>query len=244
MLVEIGHVEALFRYPVKSMAGERLENAEMGLHGLEGDRRFALRKIDDQGGFPWLTATKVPYLLRYTPMRGNDEALPTHVRTPDGDEFPIFSEELAADVARRHGAPLQMTYLRNGIFDDASISVIATDTVHELTRLGGVSADVRRFRPNVLVRLFETGPFREDGWVGGALRFGDASDAPTIAVTTRDVRCAMVNFDPDTVHATPDILKAVVRENENNAGVYCTVVRTGLVAVGQAVYLRNNGTPF
>lgn len=244
MLVEIGHVEALFRYPVKSMAGERLEAVEMGLHGLEGDRRFALRKIDDRGGFPWLTATKVPELLRYTPMRGKDEALPTHVRTPDGDEFPIFSEELAADVVRRHGAPLQMTYLRNGIFDDASISVIASDTVHELTRLGGVSADVRRFRPNVLVRLFETGPFREDAWVGGALRFGDASDAPTIAVTTRDVRCAMVNFDPDTVHSTPDILKAVVRENENNAGIYGTVVRTGRVAVGQAVFLRNNGIPF
>ena len=51
MLIEIGHVEAIFRYPVKSMGGERLEVAELGWHGLDGDRRLALRRIDDRSGF-------------------------------------------------------------------------------------------------------------------------------------------------------------------------------------------------
>ena len=54
MLIEIGHVEAIFRYPVKSMGGERLEVAKLGWHGLEGDRRLAFRRIDDRSGFPWL----------------------------------------------------------------------------------------------------------------------------------------------------------------------------------------------
>ena len=55
MLIEIGHVEAIFRYPVKSMAGERLEVANLGWHGLDGDRRLAFRRMDDRSGFPWLT---------------------------------------------------------------------------------------------------------------------------------------------------------------------------------------------
>jgi len=65
MLTEIGHIEALFRYPVKSMGGERLEAAELGWHGLEGDRRLAFRKVNDPTGFPWLTAGKLPDLLRF-----------------------------------------------------------------------------------------------------------------------------------------------------------------------------------
>ena len=50
MLIEIGHVEAIFRYPVKSMGGERLEAAKLGWHGLDGDRRLAFRRIDDRSG--------------------------------------------------------------------------------------------------------------------------------------------------------------------------------------------------
>jgi uncharacterized protein YcbX len=74
MLIEIGHVEAIFRYPVKSMAGERLEVAELGWYGLEGDRRLAFRRVDDRSGMPWLTASKLPDLLRFTPHRREDGA--------------------------------------------------------------------------------------------------------------------------------------------------------------------------
>lgn len=57
MRIAIGQVEAIFRYPVKSMAGERLETENLGWHGLEGDRRLAFRRIEDRGGFPWLSAS-------------------------------------------------------------------------------------------------------------------------------------------------------------------------------------------
>src|SRR5580700_1820508 len=132
MLTEIGHVEAIFRYPVKSMGGERLEVAKLGWHGIEGDRRLAFRRIDDRSGFPWLTAGKLPDLVLFTPQRRENGAgkdadhgdLPTHVRTPDGEELPVFGEDLAADVGRRYGAPVEMMQFRNGIFDDACISVI------------------------------------------------------------------------------------------------------------------------
>jgi uncharacterized protein YcbX len=241
MLIEIGQVEAIFRYPAKSMGGERLEVANLGWHGLEGDRRLAFRRMDDRSGFPWLSASRLPDLLRFAPQRREDGAegeLPTHIRTPDGEEMPVFGEALAAEVARRYGAPVQMMQLRHGIFDEASMSVIASDTVGEVSRLAGRSPDVRRFRPNVLLRLLRPGPFQEDEWVGGVLSFGEGDRAPAIAVTMRDLRCSMVNLDPDSAIPAPEVMKAVVRANQNNAGIYGAVTRIGRLAVGQTVFLR------
>jgi uncharacterized protein YcbX len=240
MPIEIGYVDAIFRYPVKSMAGESLEAAQLGWHGLEGDRRLAFRRMNDRGEFPWLTASKLPDLLRFVPYR-EDSALadlPTHVRTPDGEEMPVFGEDLAAEVGRRYGTPVQMMQLKHGIFDEASISVIASDTVREISRLAGLSPDVRRFRPNVVVRLLRPVPFLEDEWLGSVLSFGEADDAPAIHVTLRDVRCSMVNLDADSASPAPEVLKAIVRVNQNQAGIYGAVVRTGRLSVGQPVFLR------
>jgi hypothetical protein len=237
MPIEIGHVEAIFRYPVKSMGGERLDVANLGWHGLDGDRRLAFRRIDDRSELPWLTASKLPELLLFSPQRENaaSEGLPTHIRTPDGKEMAVFGEDLSKEVGRQYGAPVQMMQLKHGIFDEASISVIACDTVREIGRLAGVSPDVRRFRPNVLVRLLRSVPFQEDEWLGGVLSFGEEKDAPAITVTMRDVRCSMVNLDPDSANPEPEVLKAVVRLNQNNAGIYGTVTRIGRLAVGQTI---------
>ena len=241
MLIEIGHIEAIFRYPVKSMGGERLEAANLGWHGLDGDRRLAFRKMDDRSGFPWLTAGKLPDLLLFAPHRREDAApgdLPTHVRTPDGEEMPLFGEELAAEVGRRHGAPVQMMQMKHGIFDEASISVIATDTVHEISRLAGRSPDIRRFRPNIVARLLRSGSFQEDAWVGGVLSFGEGDDPPAVTVTMRDLRCSMVNLDPDSASSAPEMMKAVVHANQNTAGIYGTVTRIGRLTVGQPILFR------
>lgn len=218
------------------MAGERLEAADLGWHGLDGDRRLALRRIDDRGGFPWLTASKLAELLLFTP-HGRDAGLPTHVRTPEGADIPIFGEALAAEIERRHGAPVQMMHMKHGIFDDGSVSVIAVDTVGEICRLAGQEPDARRFRPNIVVRLSQPGPFFEDAWLGGVLSFGETEEAPAIAVTMRDARCSMVNLDPDSARSSPEVLKAAVRANGNDAGIYGTAIRTGRLAVGQAIYL-------
>jgi uncharacterized protein YcbX len=241
MLTEVGHIETIFRYPVKSMAGERLEVANLGWHGLDGDRRLAFRRIDNHSDFPWLNASKLPDLVLFTPHRHEDPAdgdLPTHVRTPGGEEMPVFGDDLAAEIARRYGAPVQMMQMKHGIFDDACISVIASDTVQEISRLGGRPPDLRRFRPNVVVRLRRSSPFQEDEWLGGVLSFGEGDDTPAIAVTQRDVRCSMVNLDPDTARSAPEVLKAVVRAHQNTAGIYGTVTRIGRLAVGQTIFLR------
>ena len=81
-------------------------------------------------------------------------------------------------------------------------------------------------------------PFEEDGWIGKILEFGSDGIGPAISVTVRDERCVMINLDPDTAVASPELMKTVIRMNENHAGVYGTVVRTGELRVGQVVCLR------
>jgi hypothetical protein len=89
--------------------------------------------------------------------------------------------------------------------------------------------------------LLRPAPFEEEEWVGGVLSFGEVDDAPAIAVTRRDVRCAMLNLDPDTARPAPEMMKAVVRANQNNAGIYGTVTRIGRLTVGQTIFLRAAG---
>jgi uncharacterized protein YcbX len=241
MRIKIGEVEALLRYPVKSMSGEALEVAELGWHGLDGDRRLAFRRIDDRGGFPWLTATRLPELILFAPVRRGPAVngnLPTHVRTPEGVELAVFGRELAADVGRRHGSPVEMTHLNRGIFDEAGISVITSTTVGEVGMLAAQRPDVRRFRPNILIASLRSVPFEEDAWVGGVLSFGEAGEAAAVAITNRDERCSMVNFDPDSARPAAEILKTIVRVRDNKAGVYGTVTRRGRLATGQPVFFE------
>jgi uncharacterized protein YcbX len=238
---KVGEVEALFRYPVKSMGGEALEVAELGWHGLDGDRRLAFRRVEEQGGFPWLSASKLPELILFAPLRRGPAAggdIPTHVRTPEGEELALFGQELAAEVGRRHGSPVEMMHLNRGIFDDAAISVIASATVGEIGRLAAQRLDVRRFRPNILISSLRSVPFEEDEWVGGVLSFGEASEAAAIGITHRDERCSMVNFDPGSARPTAEVLKAIVRVRDNKAGVYGTATRRGRLAVGQPVFFE------
>src|SRR5262249_2432554 len=148
--VELGRISAIFRYPVKSMAGELLEAARLGWHGLEGDRRFAFRRLGDRSGFPWLTASKLPELILYKPFgldTNTAEQLPTHVRTPDGKQFELQSSELREEISIRYGRDVELMNLKHGIFDEAPISVISQSTVRGVERESCRDVDLRRFRP-------------------------------------------------------------------------------------------------
>ena len=240
--MEVGRVSAIFRYPVKSMAGELLDAAKLGWHGIEGDRRFAFRRLADESAFPWLTASKVPELLLYKPIvlnSANDGSSPTHVRTPEGAEYGLRSDELRAEISRRHGSDVELMNLKHGIFDDAHISIINLATVQGIERESGRDVDLRRFRPNIVIESDSAEPFAEDRWVGHTLTFGEGNSAAAVKVTMRDERCVMVNFDPDTVERDSEVMKTVVRLNENNAGVYSTVVQAGELRVGQILRLVN-----
>jgi uncharacterized protein YcbX len=241
--MELGRISAIFRYPVKSMAGELLDVARLSWYGIEGDRRLAFRRLTDKSGLPWLTASKLPQLLLYKPfglVSKNGELLPTHVRTPDGKEYELRSDELREEVSRRYGSDVELMNLKHGIFDESPISVISLGTVHSVGRESGRGVDLcdlRRFRPNVVIETNSAEPFAEDEWVGRTLLFGEENSGAAVRITMRDERCVMVNLDPDTAERDAEVMKTVVRLNENYAGVYGTVVSAGELRVGQVVTL-------
>ena len=238
MIIHVGKVHQLARYPIKSMAGIKTETAFLGWHGFQGDRRFAFRRINDNSGFPWLTASRLPELLLYQPLDLDEQTeTPAQVRTPEGVTLSLASEGLQESVGEKFGSAVELMKLKQGIFDEASVSVIDLATISGIGREAGHVLDTRRFRANIVVASDATEPFQEDRWVGGRLVFGDPEVGSIVSVTMRDLRCVMVNMDPDTAKQDPGVMKTIVRLNENNAGAYGTVVRTGQISVGQAVSL-------
>ena len=238
-MIDIGRVCEVVRYPVKSMAGVPAESAVVGWHGLEGDRRFAFRRIGDESAFPWLTAGRFPELIRYRPVALDETTLdPARVVRPDGSEVELRSAELQAEIGEKfRKSSVELMKLKHGIFDESPISVITLATISGVGREAGLELDRRRFRANLFLETENAAVFQEDAWVGGTLVFGDGDSGPAVTVTLRDERCMMVNLDPDTAVHDPRVMKAVVRMSGNYAGVYATVVRTGTVWVGDRVSL-------
>lgn len=234
----VGTIREIHRYPVKSMAGEARRSAAVGWHGLEGDRRFAFRRIDDRSGFPWLSASRLPGLLAYRSYYppGAEDAHLVRVVTPDGQDLAGDSAELGARITAILGEPVELMHLRHGVQDEAPLSLIAVATLQRLSRVSGVPFDVRRFRPNILVETPDERPFAEDDWVGRSLVCGAEPDGARIGVTLRDLRCSMVNLDPDTGEADPRLLAATGRLNTACAGVYGVPTRTGTIQVGDRLY--------
>jgi uncharacterized protein YcbX len=222
------------------MAGTATESALLGWHGLEGDRRFAFRRVGDDSGFPWLTASRLRELLLYHPVgldESTGEPLPAHVRTPAGSFLELRGAELKAEIAERFGSGIDLMKLKHGIFDEASVSVISLATMAGIGREAGFDLDRRRFRANIVIETERREPFLEDGWVGRMLVFGDSAPRPAVSVTMCDARCVMLNLDPETGEQDARVMKTVMRLNKNNAGVYGTVVQSGTIRVGDRVNL-------
>jgi hypothetical protein len=237
-MTRVGQVREIVRYPVKSMAGIAATSAFLGWHGLAGDRRFAFRRVGADGGFPWLSASRLPELVLYRPEGVDDrggEPLPTHVRTPRGSRLELGSAELRAEIAGRLGSDLELMQFKHGIFDEAAVSVISLSTITGIAREAGLELDRRRFRANVVLETERTDTFLEDEWVGGTLVFGAGDPRPAVSVVMRDERCIMVDFDPESAERDARVQKTVVRLNQNRAGVYATVIRTGEIRVGDPV---------
>jgi uncharacterized protein YcbX len=229
--MKVGHVRELATYPIKSMAGIFANDAVLERHGIPGDRRFGFRRMEIESDFPWLSASRFPDMILYEITNG-------HVRAPSGETFVRGSDELNAHMSERYGHPVELMNLKHGIYDDSPISVITSSTIGTICTHANVPADTRRFRPNIVVDTDRSDPFQEDDWIGAHLVFGDDDLAPSVALMLRDERCMMINLDPKTAKQDPAMMKAAVQLNENFAGAYGVVVRTGAINVGQPVYLR------
>jgi uncharacterized protein len=230
----VGRVAGLWRYPVKSMAGEELDSADVSWHGLAGDRRWAfIRDGQVRNSFPWLTMREHPELAHYRPRftePDRPDASVTLVRTPGGGELDVADPALAAEL----GPGVRVMKQRRGVFDTFPLSLLTTQTVAGLSALTGAGLTPARFRPNLLVDA-PGRDFPEDEWVGQVLRIGGLR----MRVDQRDKRCVMVTIDPVTLLRNPAILSAIALERDARLGVYGTTVTPGRVAVGDKVELES-----
>jgi uncharacterized protein YcbX len=232
---EVGRVEALWRYPVKSMAEDALPDVDVSWHGLAGDRRWAfVRDGIPSSGFPWLTIRERADMRHFRP-RFADPSRPdsarTVIRTPAGEDLGVTDPALASAL----GSGVRVIKQNRGVFDVMPLSLITTQTVAGIGSLVGAELEPQRFRPNLLVRAAGDAAFPEDAWVGSVLRIG----ALRMRVDQRDERCVMVNVDPETDERDSAILRAIARERQACAGVYGSVVEPGRVALGDPVLIED-----
>jgi MOSC domain-containing protein len=256
----VGKIDSLWRYPVKSMRGEELDEAFAGFSGIYGDRLFAFKSSASPKGFPYLTAREQTRLLQYrprfrypnkaarpvnlteaesmgaNPVSADPSELVVDVETPDGRTLaiddPVLMELVRTDIDPKH----QLTLMRSerAMTDCRPFSMFSLQSAGQLGEEVGTQIDKRRFRANVYVDLTSGEGFAENKFVGRSLRIG-----PKVVVTVleRDPRCMMITLDPDTGEKTPAILKKVAQAHEGMAGVYGAVLVEGLLHKGDSVEL-------
>jgi hypothetical protein len=258
----IGHVESLWRYPVKSMRGEELHGAFLGFAGVFGDHVYAFRSAVAPIGFPYLTGREQERMLLFRPAYRHPErmAKPPNLAEAEAKPpgaTPVYpaAADLAVDVETPTGEvlaiddPRLLTMLREGVEDAhmptlhvsdramtdcRPVSLFSVQTVRRLGEEVGQALDKRRLRANVHLDLDGADGFAEDAFVGHRLRIGAKA---MVAVTDQDPRCKMVTLDPDTSSRDPEVLRTINRAHANKAGVYGAVFVEGIIRSGDETIL-------
>jgi MOSC domain-containing protein len=208
-------IGAIWRYPVKSMAGERLRAVQLSTAGLAGDR--VVQVYDRSGRIA--TARTFPRLLRLRATLGPDGE-------PLVDGLPWQCAEVAerVEMAVSPGARLER-FDGAERFDILPLLVCTDGTVATFGR------DVRRLRPNLVIDGVKNGA--EKKWEGVTLRFPGAE----IALADRRGRCVMTTYDPDTIEQDPGVLRDIVRRFEGRLCLNGAVIKSGPIQLGQLVNL-------
>jgi uncharacterized protein len=227
----VGLVADLWRYPVKSFAGERTRRVFVGPFGLHGDRRYTVLGAD---GTPQ-SARRASALLGFDArFRDSETAAGVTVRTPDGREFDVLDSDLRAEVCIALENDVEFARQPMGVFDAAVIHIVTDASLRQIDSWLGEEVDPRRFRPNIVLELDAPEPFAEADWIGQRLTI---DDGPTLEVVSPTERCAVTTFDPDTIARDKRVLFHLATERENLFGVYAQVVTSGWLTVGARVHL-------
>jgi uncharacterized protein YcbX len=256
----VGKIESLWRYPVKSMRGEELQEAFVGFPGVYGDRLHAFRSSAAPKGFPWLTGREQEAMLLYrpryrypermvkpgnlaeaeamgsglTPVYADFSDLMVDVETPAGERLAIDDRRLMSLLREGIRDVHELTLLRShrAMTDCRPVSIFSIQTARHLSNELGIDLDKRRFRANLYIDLESRKGFDEYEFVGRTLRIGART---VIVVLNRDSRCKMITLDPETAQPNPDVMRLLAREHESQAGVYAAVLVEGIIRPGDDI---------
>jgi uncharacterized protein YcbX len=206
------HIQELWRYPVKSMAGERLEVANVTTNGIEGDRTALVVR----NGRIITSRTSPRLLAHHARVGANGETLV--------DELPWTSPQIAQAVIDAAGEGAALIRHEGPERFDILPLLVATDGA-----IGAFGEDSRRLRPNIIIGAVEGLAERE--WEGRQLRVGD------LIIQIHDLRgrCVMTTFHPDTQQQDLGVLRKIVREFDGKIALNCSVLAPGTIRIGDAV---------
>jgi hypothetical protein len=214
------HLSEIWRYPVKSMAGERLDRAVLGPLGLHGDR--VVQAYDGRGRL--VTARTYPRLLGLHATLGSDGE-------PLVDGLPWRSPDVQARVEQIVGTGARLVRNEDEARFDILPLLVATDGA-----IAAFGRDARRLRPNLIIGGVDG--LDERGWEGRVLKIG----AARIALADLRGRCVMTTFDPDTLAQDARVLKDIVSRFDGRLALNADVIQGGELRVQAAVALLAGAT--
>lgn len=241
-------VEQIWRYPVKSLRGELIERSVIDARGLLGDRLWAVRGADGKLGsgknsrrfrrFPGPALLSFASRYSVEPSAGPDGIEPPIVIGADGQTYPVHDGGADRFFQRQSGVASLTVARESDVdhFDDAPVSLIGTATLRCVEeQLPEVATDVRRFRPNLVVRTAE--PFEEESWVDRTIQVGADGDAVHLKIGLVLERCVMTASEQADLPPAPDMLKMLARRTDQplRLAIAGEATRPGIVRRGDTV---------
>lgn len=238
----MGQVAELWRYPVSSMAGERLAQLDVEAGGVVGDRIWGLLDA---------TTSRIASPGREKHFVGVPRV---HARVAEGGVALSLDGErwaepddaaLLEDLSRAFGfTPMLKPFDVAGAggfrprYEHAPIHLVTSAAIRSLERdLPGSVIDARRFRPNVLVDWPDgEEPIPEHGWIGREIKIGN------VVLRGREPcgRCGFITIAQDGLPQDAEILRTVVKRHERNFGIYCDVIVPGVIGTGAQVTIATD----
>ncbi len=219
-----GVIHSLWRYPVKSLLGEKLDSLHIDQRGVVNDRLYAI--ATPEGKFASGKNThRFRRLDGLFTMSATTDAETVSIKFPDGTVFTNDSTNIHEKLSKTLGQKVELSK-ENQIshFDAGSIHILTTGMLSKLQRLlPQAQIDERRFRPNIVVELFPDIP--DDDLIGKTISLGEVE----LKINTKTERCRMITLQQGTLESRPELLKAVSKSFGLNVGVYASVLKPGVV---------------
>lgn len=240
---KIGRVAALWRYPVQSLRGERVEALNVGADMSIGDRGYGI--FDPESGHIAISARGkkrwrplVTWSARYLaePVAG-EKLPPVEIMFDDGSTLRSDAADVDAQLAARLGWDAKFVPVAQSVpaYKHAPIHALTSATLKTLQRLYPAGRfEQPRFRPNLFIETEASDGFVESEWLGRTLTVG----ATQLTIDEHTVRCVMTTLPQGDLPKDPGILATVTEANKQHAGVYCGVTQPGTMKIGDPVVLR------
>jgi len=253
-----GTIDSIWRYPVKSMRGEEIDEVFVAFAGLMGDRVYAVSSTSSPKEFPWHTAREqedfVLYQARYknrsgtltpgnmkeamgnpanlNPTYPHPDAFAVEVETPDGSVVDIQDSAFLEGLKDQSEGELSLHYTQRNMVDCRPVTLFSLQTVNQLREETGTDIQKLQFRSNFYVDWDDKGGFYEDELVDKKVKIGNTVE---LMIVERDPRCKFITIHPETAETDPKLLRHVTKAHEGFAGVYAAVLKEGPVNSGDAV---------